>query len=191
MTEKKVLNDGVINFFSGKKEYRELSNFWENDIVISNGDVKRIYESGEHCFHGEKYIRLGEICEDENRKRELLYYGNTFLKPSQYKTGAIVKKMGGKRGLLLSPTELKLWGTISMVVQYEICKWKFENYEEVRDNLVKSGNKILIHPAMRCSEETLVTSRIWEGKGVVIDGKIVVLGKNLLGNIWMELRVSV
>ena len=188
MAQQKLLNSGVVNFFSGKKEYRSLSNFWENDIIITDGDEERIYESGEHCFHGEKYIRLGELCEDEKRKEDLLNYSVTFLKPSQYKTGAIVKKMGGKKGLLLNNIELKSWGTISIEVQNKICRWKFENYEEVRQDLLKSGNKILIHPAMRCSREKLEKTRIWEGKGVVIDGKIVVIGKNLLGNIWMEFR---
>ena len=58
----------------------------------------RKYESGEHGFHGEKYTRLGELCNNENRKHELLEYGKTFMDPSPYKTGAEVKKMGGKRG---------------------------------------------------------------------------------------------
>lgn len=115
-------------------------------------------------------------------------YGTTFLKPSQYKTGAIVKKMGGKKGLILNGAELKLWETISIDVQSQICRWKFETYEEVRQDLMKSGNKILIHPVMRCSQETLEKSRVWEGKGIVANGEITVLGKNLLGNIWMKLR---
>ena len=89
---------GVVNFFSGKKDYRSLSNFWEGDIVITDGDEKRTYESGEHCFHGEKYIRLGELCEDESRKKVLLDYGATFMKPSHYKTGAVAKKWVVKRG---------------------------------------------------------------------------------------------
>jgi predicted NAD-dependent protein-ADP-ribosyltransferase YbiA (DUF1768 family) len=182
-----MLQNGVVNFFSGKKDYRSLSNFWEGDIVIANEDTNRTYESGEHCFHGEKYIRLGELCEDESRKKVLLDYGVTFTKPSQYKTGAVAKKMGGKKGLILNSTELKLWTSISIDVQHSICRWKVENYEEVRADLVKSGTKILIHPAMRCSEEKL-EFRLWEGKGIVKDGKIVVLGKNLLGNIWMMYR---
>lgn len=183
-----LLKNYVVNFFSGKKEYRSLSNFWENDITIDIGDTKRIYESGEHCFHGEKYIRLGELCKDKDRKIELLSYGYGFLKPSQYKTSASAKKMGGKKGLLLNANELEKWASISIEVQHSICKWKFANYEEVRNDLYKSGNKILIHPAMRCSEEKLEKNRIWEGKGVIVDGKIIVLGKNLLGNIWMEYR---
>jgi hypothetical protein len=121
MTDQNTLSNGVINFFSGKKEYRSLSNFWENDVIIIDECTQRIYESGEHCFHGEKYIRLGELCEDESRKKVLLDYGSTFIKPSQYKTGAIAKKMGGKKGLLLNNVELKLWTTISIDVQHKIC----------------------------------------------------------------------
>ena len=174
-----------INFYSGKKEYRSLSNFWENDVAIIESDKKRVYESGEHCFHGEKYLRLGELCEDETRKKILLDYGYKFIKPSQYKTAAVAKKMGGKKGLLLNNTELKTWNTISIEIQHKICIWKVNNYEEVRTDLLKSGNKILIHPAMRCSQEKL-ENRLWEGRGILVDGKIVILGKNLLGNIWMK-----
>lgn len=133
-------------------------------------------------------MRIGEHCEDENRKKTLLEYGQTFLKPSMYKTGAVVKKIGGKRGLLLTNSELHLWANISIIVQKEICKYKCENYDEVKEDLLKSGNKILIHPAMRCSEENLERTKIWEGKGIIKDGIVVVLGKNMLGNIWMELR---
>jgi len=110
------------------------------------------------------------------------------MKPSPYKTGAIAKKMGSKKGLLLNSIELKQWTSISIDVQHEICSWKFNNYEEVKKDLLKSGNKILIHPAMRCSQEKLENTRLWEGKAVVVDGKIVILGKNLLGNIWMKQR---
>ncbi len=183
VSDKKML-EGVINFFSGKKEFRSLSNFWENDVIVDGS----VYESGEHAFHGEKYTRLGEICEDEDREKELLEYGQTFMKPSPYKTGAMVKKMGGKTGLLLTPHELKLWSTISIDVQTKICKYKFDTYEEVRQDLLKSDGKLLVHPAMRCSEAKLESTCVWEGKGVIRDGKLVILGKNLLGNIWMSFR---
>jgi len=187
MTEQNILKDGIVTFFSRKKEYKSLSNFWENDVSIEDGYSKRDYESGEHCFHGEKYTRLGELCEDLDRRKKLLNYGTTFQKPSSYKSGAIAKRMGGKNGLLLNSEELKLWITISAEVQYKICKWKFDNYREVKEDLLKSENKILIHPAMRCNQENIV-NKLWEGKAVIIDKKIKVLGGNLLGKIWMELR---
>jgi len=183
MEDKKLLENEVVTFFSGKKVYRSLSNFWERDVEVGG----RIYESGEHCFHGEKYIQIGEHCEDVKRKKILLEYGQTFLKPSMYKTGSIVKKMGGKKGLLLMDSELILWSRLGIVVQKEICNYKFENYSEVRKDLLKSEKKILIHPAMRCSEEK-VKGCIWEGRGVVRNGMVVILGKNMLGNIWMELQ---
>jgi len=183
MNDKKILENGVVNFFSGKKEYRSLSNFWEKDVICED----RHYESGEHCFHGEKYFRIGEQCDDLERKQLLLQYGKRFMKPSEYNTGALVKRAGGKRGFMLLASELKLWNKLSGEVQYEICRYKVENYEEVRDDLCKSIGKILIHPAMRCSEEKIV-SKFWEGKGIVRDGKIVVLGENRLGNIWMDIR---
>ena len=95
--------------------------------------------------------------------------------------------MGGKKGLLLSGEELKLWSSISVNVQREICDWKFDHYEEVRNDLIKSGTKILVHPALRCSEDKL-KDRLWEGKAIVTGGKVEILGRNLLGKIWMELR---
>ena len=57
--------------------------------------------------------------------------------------------------------------------------------EEVRQDLLKSGTKILIHPVLRCSVEKL-SSRVWEGRGTLVDGTVV--GKNQLGNLWMKLR---
>jgi predicted NAD-dependent protein-ADP-ribosyltransferase YbiA (DUF1768 family) len=144
------MNPDIVTFFSSKKEYRSLSNFWENEIVIQD---ERVYESGEHCFHGEKYIRLGLICEKEDRKKVLLDYGLSFCKPSSHKTGAMAKKMGGKKGLLLSSEELEKWDRIKVGVQEEICMHKIKTDENVRQDLLKSGNKTLIHPALRCTED--------------------------------------
>jgi predicted NAD-dependent protein-ADP-ribosyltransferase YbiA (DUF1768 family) len=69
---------------------------------------------------------------------------------------------------------------MSIEVQKEICKYKLR-YEEVRQNLIDSKGKLLIHPALRCRNPE---NCIWEGR--YVDGKVI--GKNLLGNIWMELR---
>jgi predicted NAD-dependent protein-ADP-ribosyltransferase YbiA (DUF1768 family) len=188
-SDKKILENGVINFFDKKVEYRSLSNFCEIGVVIvdNNSGEMRAYESGEHCFHGEKYIRLGNLSENETRKSMLLEYGKKFAAPCIYKKGSEVKKLGGKKGLLLNDDELELWSRVSMAVQIEICRYKWDHSEEVRSDLVKSKGKMLVHPAMRCSEENL-KKKFWEGKGVVVDGEIVILGKNRLGNLWMQLR---
>ena len=185
--DKKIIDDTVINFFSGKKEYRSLSNFWEKDVIIEDNIDKRTYESGEHCFHGEKYIRLGRLSTDKQRKKELIFYGLHFKKPSKYKTCAEAKKMGGKNGLVLTSEELEMWHILSSEVQIKISMYKYETYDEVKEDIKNSGNKILVHPALRTSEEKLMT-RTWEGKAVIKDGKVTIIGINRLGNIWMDLR---
>ena len=73
-------------------------------------------------------------------------------------------------------------------VQEEICMYKFKTYEIVRQDLIKSGNKTLIHPALRFSEDKVGKSCFWEGRAVLKEGKPVILGKNMLGNVWMSLR---
>jgi len=188
MENKKLLENGVINFFYKKEQYRSLSNFSEYDVIINDVIKDRVYESGEHCFHGEKYTQLGNLCKDENRKKMLLEYGNKFIKPCLYKKGADVKRMGGKHAtLLLNKKEINLWYEISIDVQQKICKYKYDTYKEIKNDLLKSKDKILVHPALRCSEENL-KNKIWEGKGIIVDGNIVILGQNRLGNIWMNIR---
>jgi len=185
MSDKKLLMNGVMNFFMKKEEGRCLSNFWECIIVIKDEDEVREYDSGESCFHGEKFIRIGKFCKDENRKRLLLEYGSRFLRGVCETDGAVIKRMGRK--FILNKDELDLWYKLSIEVQKDICKYKYDNYEEVRNELVKSKGRVLIHPAMRCNEEK-VKSKLWEGKGVVINGKINVIGGNMLGNLWMKIR---
>lgn len=186
MSDKKILKEKVINFFFRKEEYKSLSNFWECDIIIIDKNEIRIYNSGESCFHGEKFIRISNFYEvGENRKNELLEYSKLFLKNVCSQNGSIIKKMGRK--FILNKHELDLWYNLSIDVQKYICKYKFENYDEVKNDLYKSKGKILIHPAMRCNEEK-IKNKLWEGKGIVINDKIEILGKNMLGKLWMELR---
>lgn len=180
-------NMNCVTFCSKKREYRSLSNFWECEIVICENGVEYVYESGEHCFHGEKYRRIGMLCKDENRKKILLEYGKKFEKESVFKTCVEAKRGGGKKGLMLNKDEIDMWSSICIIVQNSICKYKYMNYEEVRNDLIKSGNMVLIHSAMRCSEEK-IKSRIWEGKIVERDGVNIVLGGNKLGEIWMKIR---
>lgn len=185
MSDKKRLSENVMNFFFRKEEGRCLSNFWECDIKIEDDGEIREYDSGESCFHGEKFIRVGKLCNDENRKNDLLNYGRTFVSGICDKSGAVIKRMGRK--FILDQYELNVWSKLSIDVQIEICNYKFDNYNEVRDELCKSMGKILVHPAMRCSEEK-VRNRLWEGKGIVVDGKVNVIGMNMLGKLWMNLR---
>ena len=185
MSDKKLLNINIINFFYKKEAYRSLSNFWKCIIQIEDIDEVRIYDSGESCFQGEKFIRLGKICKNIDRKKELLEYGSKFFKSVCEKEGGLIKKMGRK--LKLDNDELKLWHDISIEVQNTICIYKYENYKEVQDDLIKSEKNILIHPAMRCNIAK-VKEKLWEGMAIIMDGKLEILGRNMLGNIWMNIR---
>jgi predicted NAD-dependent protein-ADP-ribosyltransferase YbiA (DUF1768 family) len=185
---KKIMDQRVVNFYSRKKEYRSLSNFWENDVTIVDGDETRVYQSGEHCFHGEKYRRLSAVSEKDTRARVLKEYSKSFLKHSVYATPGEAKKAGGKRGLNLLLDELKVWSQLSLDVQKEICGWKIKHSEEVRQDLLKSGTRLLVHPALMCSEEK-VKDRMWEGRAIMNErGELIILGQNLLGTIWMDAR---
>jgi predicted NAD-dependent protein-ADP-ribosyltransferase YbiA (DUF1768 family) len=176
----------VITFCSKKEDYRSLSNFWEGLVVI---DGERVYESGEHAFHGEKYWELGEYCVEDDRKKKLKEYSRKFLKEvGCFKSSLDAKRGGGKKGLKLNEEELRVWSNICIGVQRKICKYKLENYEVVRNDLMRSMGSTLIHSAMRCSDEK-VMERLWEGRWVVRDGVGMVWGGNKLGECWMELRV--
>jgi predicted NAD-dependent protein-ADP-ribosyltransferase YbiA (DUF1768 family) len=190
--EARLLSEGAINFFSKKTECRSLSNFWECDIVIRNGEnrIGLLYESGEHAFQGEKYLLLSKLTTNNERKKQLLDHGITFVSPSDYKTALKAKQMGGKKGLRLMDRELNQWTDLCVSVQYKISRYKIETYDEVKNDLHNSKGKLLVHPAMRCSEGKAYGC-FWEGRAVVHDGQTVsVIGENKLGEIWMDLRKS-
>ena len=170
----------VFNFFGKKKEGRELSNFWEGRVEVDG----RVYGSGEGAFHGSKYIEVSKVSEGE-RIRLLEEYGRKFEIGEEFGSmnGGELKKKGGMKGMKLNGDEIGVWNRMSVVVQEKICRYKYENYEVVKEVLESSRNKILVHPAMRCNDEK-VRSRLWEGR--VVDG--VMLGGNMLGNIWMKIR---
>jgi hypothetical protein len=150
-------------------------------------DGDRVYMSGEHAFHGEKYWELSQVCMDDDRKKQLMDYSKKFLKNGCFKTPIDAKRGGGKKGLLLNPDEIRVWTNLCIGVQNKICKYKFENDEIVRNDVIRSIGSVLIHSAMRCSDEK-VRERFWEGRWVVRDGVGMVWGRNQLGRCWMELR---
>ena len=181
--DKKILEASIINFFGKKKEYQSLSNFSALEAFIDGFE----YDSGEHCIQGEKYRFLGNICEDIKRKELLLSYSEKFRKGSVFGFGAAVKRMGGKNGIKLTDAETALWQTVCVDIQRQICEYKFDNYEVVRDDLFKSRGRLLVHPAMRCSDARVLCN-MWCGRAKIVDGKVEVIGKNILGVLWMELR---
>ena len=177
-----------ICFFYRKKQFQSLSNFSPHSVTI---DDSRKYLTGEHCFHGEKYYLIGNNTTDIVRKTKLLNHAKKFVEPSNYDTAAKAKRAGGKSGLALTEDELEFWDTINEEVQRKISQWKVDNHPEVRQDLLDTQDKILIHPAMRCSLEKL-KYRKWEGRMLEEPGKKnKVVGGNKLGQIWMEIRDAI
>ena len=176
-------NTEVINFHSGKKEYRSLCNFYENHIFLDG--IK--FDSGEHAFHFMKYKLLSEDCEDYLRSNILREYSDIFSSPSILVKENDIKKAGGKKGLKLSDDEIMKWDEISTDIQEDICRYKLLNDLNVREDLKKSDNKILVYYALRCSTPN-VQSKFWKGKCIIINEEIIIIGGNKLGKIWMKIR---
>jgi predicted NAD-dependent protein-ADP-ribosyltransferase YbiA (DUF1768 family) len=190
-TNEQLLKDGVATFVFKKAEFQSLSNFWPCLITIVDGEEVHQYSSGEHAFHGEKYRRLAKHSKDASRTAELLDYSKQFLRCNDGGMSALdAKRKGGKSGLRLTEAELKLWDKLSLDVQREISTWKVNSIPQVRQDLLNTGNRILVHSAMRTSEKEMA-KKYWEGKAIINEhGEIVVLGGNWLGKIWMETRAK-
>jgi predicted NAD-dependent protein-ADP-ribosyltransferase YbiA (DUF1768 family) len=190
-TNEQLLKDGVATFVFKKAEFQSLSNFWPCLVTIADGEEVHQYSSGEHAFHGEKYRRLAKHSKDSARTAELLDYSKQFLRCNDGGMSALdAKRKGGKSGLRLTEPELKLWDKLSLDVQREISTWKVNSIPQVRQDLLNTGNRILVHSAMRTSEKEMA-KKYWEGKAIINEhGEIVVLGGNWLGKIWMETRAK-
>jgi predicted NAD-dependent protein-ADP-ribosyltransferase YbiA (DUF1768 family) len=178
----------AIRFYSKSKEAKELSNFWECDIVIFG----RKYHSGEAAFHGNKYLAVSDLYTDGHERKALLEeYGHRFETDGLFGnfTAAEIKSRGGKgkKGLKLTPEELAHWDIISIDVQFKICQYKLDHYDEIKNILRQSGQRPLVHIVLRMSKEK-VSQRKWEGGVDKETG--VVYGQNLLGEMWTELRCT-
>ena len=196
MCEIKKMNDNVwymsevVTFCDKKKEGRCLSNFWECKIYIHDDGGERVYNSGELCFHGEKFIRLSNICKDGDRSKKLFEYGLRFVEGGDILSSRDAKSKGGKgkNGFRLNEDELREWNKISEEVQTYICRYKLKNYKEVEEWLEKSRGCLLVHSIGRISNEKM-KERIWEGRCLERDdGSFEVLGGNKLGYLWMKFR---
>jgi len=75
------------------------------------------------------------LIDDQDRTALMMDYGATFMKPS-YQTPALAKKMGGKKGFALKDYEINQWSRISLDVQRDISRFKFDNYQQVRQDLL-------------------------------------------------------
>ena len=165
-----------VNFFSRKKELLSLSNFWLSDIKVKYMNSYITYPSGEHCFHGEKFRILGTLDNEHN----LISYSKQFRSPTDL-TPSQAKVKGGKNGLKLNQNQLLFWDkTLAMMIQTNICNYKYNNYIQVRNDLLKSNDKVLVHSARFLGP--------WNGRATYNNNELTVLGENKLGEIWMNVR---
>lgn len=176
-----------IYFYARKQKFQSLSNFSPHPIQIIDNHQTRKYQTGEHCFHGEKYILVSQNISHSDRKEELRVYAQKFQEPSNLDSPILAKRAGGKKGLALTAQELKIWDSLNVELQRKICLYKLENYPDIKEELRSTQDKVLIHPALRVSKDK-VKHRKWEGRLVEEDGNKKIIGANVLGNIWMELR---
>jgi len=184
--------DRVFTFFAKKKAGTELSNFFECYVEIAFNGLKLFkYNSGESAYHGMKYITIAYNINDDNRKKILINYGEKFEIDGEFGNLSQneIKKKGGKKGFKLEEYEREQWNILSIDIQKQICLYKFNNYSNIKDVLLSTKGKILIHPAMRVSIEK-VKDRLWEGRAIINPetNKLEVIGQNMLGKIWMEIR---
>lgn len=194
--EKEELDKVVLLFFWKKQLGNVLSNFFRGPIEIEDIDpatgssILRSFSSGEHAFHGMKMHLVAKEVQDEERKIQLSQYGRKFEVAGDFDTleGNQVKSKGGKskNGMPLKVDELNIWGEKSVEIQRLICSYKFLHEQRVRDCLKTHRYKVLIHPSRVGLHN--VHKCVWEGRGSIVDGGLVIKGGNMLGKIWMKIR---
>ena len=169
--------EDFIMFWSGKKQFSELSNFYQNPITINN----RSYQGGEQAFHGEKFRVIAEFEKDEKVKQKLIDHAKKFLTITD---PALAKKTGGKGkyGYALTPEQIEKWNSKAEDVQYEISSAKLED-PTVLQALENTGTKHLYHYSFRAKP-----GEKWGWKKDKTTGEQI--GANKLGEIWMTLRAE-
>ena len=61
LSVKKMLNEGVMNFFFKKEEGRSLSNFWECVVKIEDGEARRSIVCRFVCMCVHKVCRTSNV----------------------------------------------------------------------------------------------------------------------------------
>ena len=89
-------NNNIIKFYSGSKDklHAKLSNFALIKVQIE----ERVYISGEHAFHGEKYLQISKHISNEKRQKELIDYSLKFQGMNTSLVNPIDAKRAGGKG---------------------------------------------------------------------------------------------
>lgn len=167
-----------LKFKNNSREGQPLSNFHKGPVKV-NG---RMYNGGEQAFHGEKYQLIAESEKDSTERQRLLEHASKFESAEDPTlNGNDAKKMGGKNGYKLTPEQLAAWDNGGAEnVQLQICRYKFRHDPIVRETLVSSMKRPLLHQDNRAHKGT-----IWGGK---IDKEGNQIGQNKLGRVWVTVR---
>lgn len=169
--------ENILTFYSKSKNknVRELSNFHMEKIILEDKE----FNSGEHCFHYFKYCVIANSCNDIKRYNELIKHS---IKIQNTDTPVNAKKLGSKSCFKLTNEELNVWGLYSIQYQNKICLEKLKQNENVKNILLETYNKYLLHQDNRANMNSL-----WGGK--IKDDELI--GKNQLGKIWMSIRDNI
>lgn len=171
-------NSDVIKFYSKSKNLKSrlLSNFSETKIKIH--DIE--FNTGEHAYQYLKFKTIADSVKEQNPKRaeQLINHAQKIVVSTNPQEA---KKMGGtgKLGLKISEQESIIWELEAESIQEDICIYKIENYSEIREYLLNTGDNYLLHQENRAKPSTKWGGRIKNGE---------LIGENKLGEIWMKLR---
>lgn len=170
--------ENPLKFYSksADKEAAKLSNFL---LQVQVGG--KMYKTGEHAFHACKFECVASLYEDGlDRKQKLLGHAKLIETAS---TPLDAKKLGGRSKCALTLSELNKWNSASINVQRQICEYKLARYPCIRNTLIGSKDRYILH------QENRGKKPIWGGR---IDKKSKeLIGQNILGKIWMELRNTI
>ena len=160
---------------SADPEVKLLSNFAPTPIQL-NG---RNYPTGEHAFHGTKYL-IAAQSQDGERAKNLAAHAAEFETDGNIGDNPLDAKKNG-RAIKLTDSEIAHWNASSEDVQRQISKEKFDNDPDVRNALRNTRGQYLIHFSKGANPQS-----VWEGKLDKNSGEVV--GQNKLGKIWMDIR---
>jgi ribA/ribD-fused uncharacterized protein len=171
-------------FHSRGKELAILSNFWPQRLVI---DAKS-FSCPEAYFHYAKFAAVAAAASTSARRDLMLKQAEKLTVPALPALAA--KRIGGKGkdGLRLAEDELAVWDSARDAVQRRLLRERLAQDGAggtLEQTLLATGSAVLVH-----FERMASVHSYWGGKVAAQEGggKASVVGKNMLGRMWMELR---
>ena len=150
-----------LYFHSKSREYAFLSNFYKSPIFEPK--TKKVFPNVETYFQGYKYVNRPDAD-------AILEYFSHLKEPQD------AKKAGSRKQMPMTKEEEKEWILGRRVtVMREALDLKFSQHPELRDHLLKTGDKVLIERVPRGDEFWGIRSSA---------------GANVLGQLLMQVRQS-